>query len=54
MGGGLHMKEKGFLVFLSKELKLNSLGECGCDVEHPPHTQTKRITLGMRLRIKPS
>lgn len=51
---GLHMKEKGFLVFLSKELKLNSLGECGCDVEHPPHTPTKRITLGMRLRIKPS
>ena len=26
----------------------------GCDVEQPPHTRIKRITLGMRLRIKPS
>ena len=39
---------------MSKELKLSSLGEYGCDVEHPPHTRIKRITLGMRLRIKPS
>jgi len=41
-------------VFLSKELKSSSLGEIGCDVEHPLHTRIKRITLGMRLRIKPS
>ena len=45
------MKEKGFLV---ERLKLSRLGEYGCDVEYPPQTRIKRITLGMRLRIKPS
>ena len=29
-----------------KELELNSLGELGYDVEHPPHTRINRITLG--------
>ena len=55
-GGGtgwMHMKEKGFLVERIK-IEPPRIGEYGCDVEHPPHTRIKRITLGMRLRIKPS